>query len=738
MKLFYRYICPVLVILISFLLLVPQPKFSLGSAGYQESPLFYDLQQMSAQELAAEMRFIIKTKQEGGYYPPERINAVEQALTKKQMDEMKNYQQKMEQEAEQAKQIEKLKEAAIEKAKEELGSQYEKNEEKIKERAEEIVKDTIGADKWEKAKDMYEKGSEYYEEKLSSYVDKVQKAADYYNKYYEAKEKNPEAPEAAKNLLGALAITGDALKEIGEALGESPTPLKIVGQILEAYGEACGLGETAATNAWNYAHGGENSVHVTGGSIYQQEMERHNILDMERAPLQQYDKNIRIFDLGDGRYAAFDEKGNIIPGPSGDTMTRDEYNKIQEAFTAWQNMKESDWPSLTTAELLQLAAGQKVNITLNDRTWPLSDVTKDFTLEDIMNKANDVVKQTELNTLIKEIDALTKDTRGFFDGWTESGRFRDIRSAFSDYLDCLRATDPEWYKKSDIEQLGNFKDLIEKLLKEGKSWKDIKEYIKNLKEQAASLKDKNKDNENDPALNKIKEALGIKPGQNSSGNGKPGDWVKHNGNEFNGTIDSGFTKIGNTNRPLPDPNALGIPVLKPNIYLYPSKTLQVNVVFSNPHCVTTSIPDYPADKGWLVQAAPNGKINDIFDYLFYEASINKAFFQKNIAWVVHADTRKTDFEKILNLYGFNNKEKADFIEFWTKKLDVSKDYQVYPQETFIINQAMPVTINPQPQSISRIWFYFIEKSQEQVPEPGSTEKINRNGFTVVEWGGMVE
>jgi hypothetical protein len=660
---------------------------------------------------------------------------VEQALTKKQLEEMKNYQQRLVQEAEEAKKIEQLKEAALKRAKEELGSQYEANEEQIQARAEEIVKETVGADKWEQAQDLYERGSAYYEEKLSSYAEKVQKAYDYYNKYYEAKASNPEAPEAAQNLLGALAVTGDALKEIGEALGESPTPLKIVGQILEAYGEACGLGGAAARNAWNYAHGGENSVHVTGGSIYQEDMEKNNILDMERTPLQQHDKNLLIFNTGDNKYVAFDQNGHIIPGPSGNLLSGEEYNKIQQAFTAWQSMKDPDWPTLTTAELLRLAAGEKVNITLKDRTWPFSDITKEFSLEDIMNKGHDVLKQSEFDTLIQEIDALTKDRRSFFDGWTQSGRSRDIRSAYYDYLEYIRATDPEWFRKSDIEQLGNFKDMIEKMLAEGKSWAEIKEYIKGLKEQAAAQKIKTAESTSDAATNILRNSLGLRTSLNE---GQAANWIIRSGEEFSGQRDSGFTRIGMTHRPLPDPFALGIPVLKPNIYLYPPALARVDVSFSQAQNVTASIPAYVKDKGWQVEAAPSGRINGLYGYLFYEANIKRGFFQKNAGWLVRAEQRSTDLEKILNLYSFNSREKADFLEFWTRKLAKDKDYLAYPQETSIINQAMPLNIEPQPESLHRIWFYFAEKGSQEILEPGSAEKIERNGFTVVEWGGMVE
>jgi len=78
------------------------------------------------------------------------------------------------------------------------------------------------------------------------------------------------------------------------------------------------------------------------------------------------------------------------------------------------------------------------------------------------------------------------------------------------------------------------------------------------------------------------------------------------------------------------------------------------------------------------------------------------------------------------------------MQFWSNKLDRSKDYTVYPQETLRIDAAMPVTIRPTPEKLYRIWFYFAEAKGDYVKSPSTTEKIERKGFTVVEWGGMVQ
>jgi hypothetical protein len=117
----------------------------------------------------------------------------------------------------------------------------------------------------------------------------------------------------------------------------------------------------------------------------------------------------------------------------------------------------------------------------------------------------------------------------------------------------------------------------------------------------------------------------------------------------------------------------------------------------------------------------------------------RQYFQKNIGWLIHSDSKASDFSRILDLYCFNATEKADFIEFWNKKLKSGVNYVAYPQETFIVDNVMPITINPVPCSMARIWFYFEEADEKtSVVEPVSVSKIRRDKFTVVEWGGMID
>ncbi|MDO9391058.1 MAG: carboxypeptidase regulatory-like domain-containing protein, partial [bacterium] len=62
---------------------------------------------------------------------------------------------------------------------------------------------------------------------------------------------------------------------------------------------------------------------------------------------------------------------------------------------------------------------------------------------------------------------------------------------------------------------------------------------------------------------------------------------------------------------------------KPNIYLYPTKQETLTVKVHPKGKITTSIPEY--NTGWNVVVAPGGKINDTYDFLFYEATVDYNF-----------------------------------------------------------------------------------------------------------------
>lgn len=196
----------------------------------------------------------------------------------------------------------------------------------------------------------------------------------------------------------------------------------------------------------------------------------------------------------------------------------------------------------------------------------------------------------------------------------------------------------------------------------------------------------------------------------------------------------GFDLYDHSDKEIPDPST-GIPVYKPNIYLYSQEDRQVNVQLLEENRITKSIPLYEPSFGWDTQVV-NGSINGEEDFLFYEALVPDSGFQKETGWVVHGDHLEGDMKKILELYQFSEREQSDFLEFWAVKLTTDKDYIFYNQETEIIDTIMPISVTPNPRYSYRIWFYIEEESNQYLQEPRNIDVINNREDTLVEWGGI--
>ena len=92
---------------------------------------------------------------------------------------------------------------------------------------------------------------------------------------------------------------------------------------------------------------------------------------------------------------------------------------------------------------------------------------------------------------------------------------------------------------------------------------------------------------------------------------------------------------------------------------------------------------------------------------------------------------------MLGQYGFNEKETAEFIDYWASHLVEDMDFVFYPQETAAVNQDLLLSVIPEPDHVMRILF----KAEPLVSAPDpvtSPEKIIREGFYVVEWGVIID
>ncbi len=179
----------------------------------------------------------------------------------------------------------------------------------------------------------------------------------------------------------------------------------------------------------------------------------------------------------------------------------------------------------------------------------------------------------------------------------------------------------------------------------------------------------------------------------------------------------------------PDPHL----VRKPNVYLYPETAMQVDVTLDPKGYITTSIPDY--HNGWSVWAEPNGRLDETYNFLFYEAEV--PLTKPNAGWCVSAEHLDVFFTDILPRYGFNAREIDDFLDYWLPALNDAPFYDIRPLINEDIDFFCPIEITPQPDNILRLWFLFTPRQiQTEVPTP-FIPFFDRSGFVATEWGGAV-
>ncbi|MCI0474059.1 MAG: hypothetical protein L0Y76_10805 [Ignavibacteria bacterium] len=176
-----------------------------------------------------------------------------------------------------------------------------------------------------------------------------------------------------------------------------------------------------------------------------------------------------------------------------------------------------------------------------------------------------------------------------------------------------------------------------------------------------------------------------------------------------------------------------IQVKKPAVYLYPVTPMNVSVNVEVNGKLTYTDPDYGS--GWNVRAEPGGLINSKYDYLFYEADLKKIELP-DVGWVVEYDYLEKWFDEYLPALGLNEKETGQFKEYWLGKLRKADYYEIRILDDTFLAENMRLIINPEPETVLRLNFYFTPLSEKREIKPPLIKKTERTGFTVIEWGGI--
>ena len=178
----------------------------------------------------------------------------------------------------------------------------------------------------------------------------------------------------------------------------------------------------------------------------------------------------------------------------------------------------------------------------------------------------------------------------------------------------------------------------------------------------------------------------------------------------------------------------GIAYRKPVIYLYPEEETEVSVEVDCP--LTVTYPTY--NDGWTVTAEPDGTLTNHADgreysYLFWEGEgYGEMDFSEG--FVVKGKDTVAVLQDKLSEMGMTPREYNEFIVYWLPYMQ-DNPYNLISFQWDNYSESAKLNITPEPDNMLRVFMAFkaldvpVEVPEQEIPV------LNREGFTVVEWGG---
>lgn len=182
-------------------------------------------------------------------------------------------------------------------------------------------------------------------------------------------------------------------------------------------------------------------------------------------------------------------------------------------------------------------------------------------------------------------------------------------------------------------------------------------------------------------------------------------------------------------------------VKKPVIYLYPEKETNIDVKLNSTGDLFFTYPEY--NDGWTVKADSEGNIthnDESFNYLFWESEqeFDQSFVDRNQGFHVSQDELVSFLESSLTKFGFTSKERADFITYWIPNMKDATNLYIYLLFNEACDEFATLDISPEPDQIARFYMLWEDAGTDYDKDgivPQEIPTFNRDGFTVLEWGG---
>lgn len=179
---------------------------------------------------------------------------------------------------------------------------------------------------------------------------------------------------------------------------------------------------------------------------------------------------------------------------------------------------------------------------------------------------------------------------------------------------------------------------------------------------------------------------------------------------------------------------------KPVIYLYPQETIDVSVDVIPTGEFAFTYPNI--ENGWNFTCDPDGTLRrgeETYRYLFWESEqeVPSHFINKNEGAIVSGSEAVAYLETQMEKFGMTSEERADFITYWGPILRTKTNLYIYLLFNEVCDAFASLEISPEPTQIGRFYVIWAAVPDDYNPSLESQEipEMQRDGFTVLEWGG---
>ncbi len=178
---------------------------------------------------------------------------------------------------------------------------------------------------------------------------------------------------------------------------------------------------------------------------------------------------------------------------------------------------------------------------------------------------------------------------------------------------------------------------------------------------------------------------------------------------------------------------------KPMIYIYPTKDVDLKIKFVNDDKLLHTYPKY--DNEWTVHVTKDGNIYDYKTkrnyYALYWEGIDNSVIDMSEGFVVKGNETTSFLEEKLSYLGLNDREINEFIVYWLNKMENNNYNYIRFRTLEEINEYMPLEISEKPDTLIRVIMDFKPLTKKVSVKEQKLEKVERSGFTIVEWGGRM-